>query len=645
MAYKTLFQPIKIGSMTVKNRLVMPPMVRNYASKAGMATDKYVKHIETIAKGGVGMMILEASYISPEGKGFSYELGVHTDRTIPSLKKLAKAAHKHKAKLGIQLYHAGRQTASAKSGHRPVAPSAIPDPLMQEMPKQLTQKEIKELIRKYADAAVRAKKAGLDFVEIHGAHGYLITQFLSAFTNKRNDSYGGSFENRLRFAKEAVKAVREAVGPDYPVTIRLSADEMVPGGLTLKDTKKIAKELEAIGIDGFHISVGNYASYTQGYLIPPMAIDDGALIKYANGVKSVVDVPVITVGKIRNPGMAAQAIKKGHADLVSIGRALLADPEFPNKVRKGKLKTINPCIACNQGCIQRLFADLDVRCTTNPACSREVQFAPRKKKRDTIVVIGAGPAGLSAARTAAERGDKVVVFEKERSIGGQLPLAAAAPHRPGWDELLKTLTRDAKRLGVVINKRVEPTKEMISALKPKKIIIAVGSSANMPPIKGVEIANAVTSRDVLAKKARLRGDVVVVGGGCAGAQTAEYIADRRHPVTIVEMGDDIALDAPLADRALLLGRLAKKGVKMLTNTRVVSLERDGVQTLKGKTKKQLHAKTVVLCLGSKPNPSQKSMWKSVCKDVVVVGDARYPRRVTDAMAEGALAAIGKPIKL
>lgn len=641
MAYKKLFSPIKIGSMELKNRLVMPPMVRNYASLKGLVTEQYLDHIESIAKGGVGMLILEASYITEQGKGFLNELGIHNDKVIPGLNKLAKVAHKHKAKIGIQLYHAGRQTSSATTGMPLVAPSPIPCPLMQGNPKQLTKKEIKQIVQQFADAAARAQKAGLDFVELHGAHGYLITQFLSPFSNKRKDEYGGSFENRFRFAKEIVEAVRAAVGDKYPVTIRLSADEMVPGGLRAGDVAKIAAELEKLGVDAIHISVGNYASYAQGYLIPPMVMDDGLLIKYAQVIKEAVNIPVITVGKIRTAKMGENAIKKGYADMVAIGRTLLADPEWPNKVKNNQLETINPCIACNQGCIQRLFSGQQVWCTTNPATAREKLFKTTSKKKRTVVIIGGGPAGLSAARTAASRGDKVILFEKNRSLGGQLPLAAAAPNRPGWEELLRALIRDVKHLGVAVKLGIEPTADEVKQLKPNQVIIAVGSSANQPKISGLNNVYAVNSRDVLSKKFRLKGAVVVVGGGCAGAQTAEYIADKHHKVTIIEMGQDIALDAPLEDRALLLGRLAQKKVKILTKTMVIGFEKNKVIVLRGKKKDVLPAKTVVLCLGSHSNNSIAKVMKKVCKNVVIVGDARKPRRVTEAMIEGALAAAGQ----
>ena len=368
MPFIHLFQKGRFGHLEVKNRFVMPSMVRNYADGKGYVTDRYVAHIDRIAQGGVGMMVLEASFIRPDGKGFAHELGIHTDKTIPGLARLVRAAHKHDAKIGIQLYHAGRQTSSRVSGAQPIAPSAIPDPTVMEIPHALSVKEIDGIVRAYGAAAGRARKAGLDFVEIHGAHGYLITQFLSPFSNRRTDGYGGNFKNRFRFLEEIYHSVRKAVGGEYPVLVRLSGDEMVAGGLHLSDTVKIARALERLGVDGLHISAGNYASYARGYLIPPMAIPDEPLVHLAAGVKKAVSIPVIAVAKIRKPENAEKILKLKKADFIGIGRTLLADPDYPNKVRENRLDEINPCIACNQGCISRLFAQEDVLCTVNPSC-------------------------------------------------------------------------------------------------------------------------------------------------------------------------------------------------------------------------------------------------------------------------------------
>ncbi len=626
--------------MKVKNRFVMPPMVRNYATAKGLATERYIAHIERIARGGTGMLILEASFIRPDGKGFTHELGVDTDKTIPGLKKIAKAAQKHGAKIGIQLYHAGRQTSSKTTGMQPVAPSPIPDPLMQEKPKQLSVKEIGELVTAYAEAAERAKKAGMDFVEIHGAHGYLITQFLSPFTNKRKDEYGGSLKNRMRFLEEVYSAVREKVGKKYPIILRLSGEEQVKGGIRLADTQKIAKRMEELGLDALHISVGNYASYSKGHMIPPMAIPDEGLVSLAAGVKKAVKIPVIAVAKIRSPQGAVKILKTKKADFIAIGRTLLADPDYPNKVKDGKLKEMNPCIACNQGCISRLFAQQDVWCTVNPECGREALFAKKTKGKKRILIVGGGPAGLTAAKTAAERGHKVVLYEKTGKLGGQVNLASALPYRKDWDVFLKALIRKVKELGVELKMNAEPESSKLKKGSFDAAIIAVGSSASTPEIPGSGKIRVMNARDVVAGKGKPVGRVVIAGGGCMGAQVAELLAQKKHSVTIVEAGSMIASDAPLDDRALLLERLAKRKVGLLTEHKLVKFGEKSVYVSGSKGKKEIPTDTVVLCFGSISNDGIAKALKPLIKKVVTVGDAKAPRRVTEATVEGSLAVLG-----
>lgn len=639
MIFRKLFSEGKVGALRTKNRLVMPPMVRNYADKDGLVTDRYVEHIKRIAEGGVGMMILEASYISPEGKGFVNELGIHSDAVIPGLKRLVAMAHAHGAVIGPQLYHAGRQTSQLTTGVQPVAPSAIKEPLSGVMPRELTVPEIERLVQQYAEAALRAKNAGMDFVEVHGAHGYLITQFLSPFSNQRTDDYGGSEEKRLKFALDVISAVRKLVGKDYPIIVRLSADEMVPGGLTVEKTAVIGKRLEEAGVDALHISVGNYGSYIQGQMIPPMSVPDGPLVHFAETVKRAVKIPVIAVGKIRDPKMAEKIISDNKADFVAIGRTLLADPEWPMKVQAGRTNEINPCVACNMGCISRLFSQQDVWCTVNPANGREEIFRKPIGRKQTVVIVGGGPAGLSAARTAASRGHRVLLYEKSNRLGGQLFAAGAAPHREGWKELREVLTRDIKRLGVEVRLQRGYTPAMAKEDPPNAIIVAVGSSPQRINIPGVGNTNVVIARDLLEGKRKVYGKVVIVGGGCAGAQTAEFLAVKGHEVTIVEQAEAIATDAPMDERALLLLRLEKLGVKIEAKTKVMNIEPKSVQVENASGTASLPAGTVVLCLGSSPNDGLTEELKKVIENTVVVGDAVSPRRMTDAILEGALAAL------
>ena len=639
MAFEPLFRPGKIGRLEIKNRLIMPPMVRNYADAKGFVTPRYVAHIERVAKGGVGAIVLEASFIHPHGKGFVNELGIQTDAVIPGLKRLVAAAHRHGAAIGPQLYHAGRQTSVKITGRQPVAPSAIPDPSSGEMPRALSKKEIAELVAMYGAAAGRAKKAGCDFVELHGAHGYLITQFLSPFSNRREDEYGGTAEKRLRFLLEVYAAARRAVGPGFPITLRLSGDEQVEGGLTLRDTAAIAKRMEKEGVAALHVSAGNYASYPRGQMIPPMAIEDGPLLELASGVKQAVGIPVIAVAKIRSPQLAEKVVKDGLADFVAIGRTLLADPDWPTKVKEGRLGEIQRCVACNQGCISRLFAQQDVWCTVNPANGREKLFGTRPKRRKKIVVVGGGPAGMAAAKTAAERGHRVVLFEKERRLGGQLWAASETPHRQGWEELREDLTAAVGRLGIDVRLGVAFEPFMLKKEKAEAVILAVGSSPTRPNIPGVGRTNVVIARDLLEGKAKAEGRVVVAGGGCMGAQTAEYLAVNGHDVTVVEASGTVAAEAPSDDRALLLSRLEKMRVRLMTETKIMSIGPNSVTVESHRGPALLPADTVVLCLGSFPNDGLAAECRRLVRKVTVVGDALRARQVTEAVAEGSLAAV------
>ena len=646
MKYQRIFVPGKIGSLRVKNRLVMPPMVRNYATREGAMTRRYLDHLEAIARGGVGTMILEASYVSSEGKGFVNELGIFSDRLIPGLRRAVKICHRHGAKIGIQIFHAGRQTYRAVTGKQQVAPSPLAEPVfIKEKPRALTIPEIRQLVKKYAQACRRAQKAGFDFVEIHGAHGYLINQFLSKFSNKRKDGYGGSLENRLRFLLEIIAQARQLVGPKFPITVRLSGAEYVPGGITIRETQEIAKILEKAGVAALHISACNYTSYVQGLMIPPMAQREAPLLHLAAAVKKVVKIPVIAVGKIHDPALIEKALQAGQADFVAIGRVLLADPEWPNKVKSGREKDINHCVHCNQGCITRLFAQKDAWCTVNPWCGRERLFEKKLRRRKKILVVGGGPAGMTAALVAASRGHEVLLYERQRRLGHSLDIVGDPPHREDWYSLQGKLVRDLKHSKVTVQRKTEFVPEIAAKERPDAVIVAIGASPKIPEIPGIqgrEWGHVFSAKALLADEAWPRGKkVVVVGGGCAGAQTAEFLATQmaRFQVTILEAGLAIAEDAPVDERFLLLGRLAKLRVKILTNTRLLSV---GTKTVTIKTKKgsrTLPADTVVLAIGSIPNDGMQFELKKIVKKVYIVGDAKEPRRITEAILEGAKAGL------
>lgn len=636
MKYPTLFSPAKIGTMELKNRIVMPPMVRNYATNKGEVTPRYISHIESIARGGTSLLILEASYISPEGRGFVNELGIYDDSLTPGLKKLVAVAHQHGAKIGPQLYHAGRQTHHNITGTQPVSCSPIPCPTMQDPPKKLSLEEILDLENKYASAAHRALEAGCDFVEVHGAHGYLITQFLSPFSNKRQDKYGGSFENRFRFLHNIILKIKAVVGNNFPIIVRLSSDEMVPTGLTIKDTIKIAKELEKLDVHGLHLSAGNYATYNLGYMIPPMATAEAPLIKYAGAVKKAVNLPIITVAKIHTPELAEKILRQKKADFIAIGRGLLADPEWPNKSKSGNIADINQCISCNQGCITRLFDQQDVQCTVNPICSFEDKYVyTSAKKPKKVVVVGSGPAGLYTATTLAKMGHKVTLYEKNNKLGGQLNLAEIPPYRQGMSIFKNYLVSQAEKALVKIKLATEFISSQINKNKPDILIFATGSTAIKPPIDGIDFPNVILSEDVLSGRKKLKKKVIIAGGGCQGAQVADYLSTKKHTITIIELSKNIALEMPGDEKALLMKRLEENKVKIHTETKIIKLEPDGVIIKKGKGQTKIKSDNIVICFGRKPNNELFNSLKKKIKMVYNIGDSDKVARINDAMRSAA----------
>ena len=393
MDFHALMSPIKIGTMEIKNRLVVPPMATGLAQPDGSPTDGHVAYWEERAKGGYGLLIVEATAVDPLGKGSPWdEPGIWDDRFIPAWEKVTEAAHKYGAKIALQLHHAGRQTTHDKIGGQPVAPSPIPCPVEREMPHELTTEEVYDLIEKFGDAARRARDAGFDAVEVHGAHGYLIAQFMSPYSNKRMDEFGGGFMARMKFPVEIIKNIRSKVGNGYPVIFRLSGDEYVPGGRDIEDSKLVARVMEEAGFDAIHVSAGVYAS-TQ-YIIAPAAVPPAFNVRAAEEIKKSVNIPVIAVGRIGDPTLAESIIEAGRADMIAMGRSSLADPELPNKVAAGRTGEISPCIGCMQACAGYLFDPTkeNISCLVNPFTGRErelkIEKAAEPKK---VMVIGGVP--------------------------------------------------------------------------------------------------------------------------------------------------------------------------------------------------------------------------------------------------------------
>jgi 2,4-dienoyl-CoA reductase-like NADH-dependent reductase (Old Yellow Enzyme family)/thioredoxin reductase len=631
-----IFTPISIGNIKLKNRLVVSPMVTVYCDSDGMATERFITYHETKAKGGWGMIIVEDYAVDPLGRGF-WTPGLWKDEQIESHAELTRRVHNAGAKIIAQIYHAGRQTTPAVIGEQPVSASSLPCPVLGVIPRELTVPEIKKIVSQFGDTALRAKKAGFDGVEVHGAHGYLIAQFMSKYSNKRCDEYGGSLENRIRFPLEIVKDIREKCGPDFMIGFRISADEKVPGGRTIEEAKAIAIKLEKQGVDVLHISAGTYESTWA--IIPPMKITPGWIVDYAEEVKRVVNIPVMTVGRINDPFLAESILLSGKADLIAMGRASLADPELPNKFASGEYDDIRHCIGCQQGCLEILFKNEPIRCLVNPTCGFE--YLKEFKKTDSpkkITVIGAGPAGLEAARTAALVGHKVTLYEQSGRFGGQFATGAIPPTKGDMSSFISWLVGQVKKLGVNIKLNTKYTSAICDEEKPDLVIIATGATPNKPQISGIDGENVVYAEDVLLGKVSAKQKVVIAGGGMVGCETATYLASLGRQVTIVEMLPVIASDEEFTRRLLLLKEIEERHIEVFTDSKIIDINASGVKIEKNQETFNIDADTVVLALGMTPNNVLvKELEGKV--PLKVIGDAVESRNALEATREGFLAAV------
>ncbi len=473
-----LLEPITFSGLRVKNRIVMPPMGMGYANEDGTVSDRMIRYYLRRAQSGVGMIVIENCIVDPQVVGVGPELRIHDDLYIEGLRRLVRALKPYDVIVGLQLNHMGRQTTLGT----PVAPSPIPISPKGPIPRALTTEEIRVVVSEFVEGARRAREAGFDFVEIHGAHGYLVCEFLSPASNRREDEYGGSLEGRLRFPLEIVAGIRERVGADFPIQFRLSAQEYVPEGLTLEETRQVARRLEQAGVSAISVSAGNWQ--TLHYIMAPMFMPKGYLVEDAAAIKSAVHIPVIAVGRLHDVAVAERVLREGKADLIAVGRGLIADPEWAKKVREDRIEDIRPCISCNY-CVDFVSRALEARCTVNAELGEEFTFHVRPaRQRKRIVIIGGGPAGLEAARVAAERGHEVWLFEKDRRLGGKLHVSAAAPSKAEIHRFTEYLIRQIQKHRVRVELGVTLTREELLGGHPDIIILA----SEPPTHRGVWLA-------------------------------------------------------------------------------------------------------------------------------------------------------------
>jgi 2,4-dienoyl-CoA reductase-like NADH-dependent reductase (Old Yellow Enzyme family) len=631
MKLKKLFSSCSIGTMEIKNRIVMPPMATHYASPEGFVTDRQIAYYLERVRGGVGYITVEHTGILQQGKASPKMLLISSDEHASRIENLIEAVHKAGGKIVVQINHAGRQTSSTVTGSPIVGPSPIPCPTRTEIPRELSVAEIEEITEAFAVAAGRVKNVGADGIELHMAHGYLICSFLSPFSNRRTDRYGGDIHGRIRFAVEVLKSVRNRVGQEFPIVCRLSGDEYVDGGLKIEETKKIAQILEKEGANALHISACNVGS---GYLNqPPYYVEEGVFVHLAEAVKSVVNVPVITVGRIRNPVMADQILQDGKADLVSMGRALIADPYLPRKAEEGRVEEIVPCLSCNR-CIQTQRKEA-IRCAVNPEAGNESRFKISKSERAKKVwVIGGGPGGLKAAEIAALRGHEVRIFERSNHLGGRMRIAAIPPKKTVLNDFLDYLEKRVNELGVTVELGKKFSVEMVGTNKPDAIIVASGATPFFPNWKGIEASCALSVDAVLTGRGNVGRRVLVIGAGGVGAETADYLSEMGKEVTLIEMLEEIASDLVTHLKYYLSKRLVEKGVTILTSTRVKELGKGYalVEDTSG-TRKIEGFDTIVLAVGSKSDDSVAKDLEGKVPVLHVIGDASNPREALEAVYE------------
>ena len=657
MEFKYLFAPLVIGPVTVRNRIVFNSHA-GYLGENSMPAEQVRNYHVERTKGGVGLQIMGCIPVHPTGLRRAPGFYDFDDSIIPYYKELAEAIHEYGGKIFVQYFHACLSAEPDESMLPLWAPSAVQaggsGPV--EIPKEMEIEDIEEVIEAFAQAAKRAKEGGLDGVELHftNTNALLAGCYMSPLTNKRTDKYGGSLENRLRLPMEIIDRVRHTIGNgDVALGIRISGDELLPGGLNQDDMKVIAQKFAETGkIDYINVTIGSRANISL--VVPPMAVPLGYQVYLAAGVKEVVNIPVFTVGRINDPVQAEQILADGHADMIGMVRALICDPDLPNKTREGRLDDIRKCIACNQSCLKRIYECRHISCIQNPAAGREGEMGADTIKpasvKKRILVAGGGPAGMEAARIAAIRGHQVILYEKENELGGQVNLAAKAPYQSDFGEVTRYLSSQIKKLGVKMNLGIEVTPGVVGKENPDTVVVATGSipqrtgfSPLCPEVDilpGVEQENVVTAQDVLRGDADVGQKVVLIddNGGKEAAGTVELLADKGKKVEVITRFHSIGVDLEITlEQALLLSRLLKKGVAISPYTGVRSIQGKRVTVFNvysGEERTVDDVDTVVLAMGKTANDSLYHSLKGKVKELYRIGDCVAPRKIDKAIYEG-----------
>jgi 2,4-dienoyl-CoA reductase-like NADH-dependent reductase (Old Yellow Enzyme family) len=640
MTISGLFKPLKIKNVTIKNRIMCTAHLTNFGSLEGMPTGKMVAYHETRARGGVGLIITESMAVAPESAQSQYTVRLYEDKVIPGLTELTSRVKVHGAVIFAQLHHMGSAMTSTDTMLPIVAPSPIPDPGKREIPHELTVREIKQVVQRFADAAKRCIAAGYDGVEVHLAHGYLPHEFISNFYNKRNDEYGGSFENRLRFPREVIRAVRKAI-PDHVVGIRINGDEYVDGGLTQKDYQEICKKLAEEKIDYIGLSVGHAFNYPPCF--PSMDFPLGFAVYLASGIKRIVDIPVYTSHRINDPLLAEKILDEGHADIIGMTRAIIADPDMPYKAMQGSFDDIRPCVGCLQGCFHRLKLRAPISCFGNAQVGREMDLVvkPAEKKKK-VVVVGGGPAGLEAARVLAERGHEVTIYEKEVELGGFLRRGSFdIPNRQELFGVCRWQIRQVERLGVSIRLQHEFTVNDLKENGFQVVVMATGGfygKPDFPFFPDVPHLNLLQTLDL--------GDEEVAGKNIIiidreyhnkALGLAEKFAQTGARVIVFTEETEPGVELDPINKSMILSRLNGLGIKFISKGVFTKNENGSVSVFhEGWAVDIGEPDYIILIEKPKANNQLAKVIEMDCPDVelYLIGNCAAPRLTPQAIYDG-----------